>query len=698
MSWQRRARVFIAVAAVGFAVVLTFAFRSRPAPDAPPPVVVTDPDALVESAGGVTLRIDRDEEDLRITYERLQKFADGRTVMVGVTMTAERGEGRTYVIEADQGEAANDDSAVDLTGHVRLTSTDGLVMQADRATYRRGEGVVRAPGRASFSKGRTSGTSTGLEYDLNVEYLHLLKDAVVRVGGAEGSIAMEIAAGSAEFRRPDGVILFQGALNGTREGQRITADEGIAHLAGENEYLQRLVLRGNSRITGRSPEPGGLEVMSARDIDLEYRDDGQTLNEAVLVDNAEIRIAGTRSGQGRHIAAGRIEFATTADGSAPRTLDARGEMRMQLPATGGAARTIQAAAFVGDGDDSRGITSGRFTGDVVYREQAADRTRTAHSRTLDTSLAPGLGDVEEARFEGAVRFEDGPMTAVADRALYRVSAGQLELRGPVAGAPPRLVDERITVEAESIDVGFEGPRISAVGAVKSELRPQPENPGRDRSAVRRPSMLEGDEPVLVVSDRLVYSGAEGQATYTGNARLNQGETGIKADAIDIDEKTGNLAANGSVVTQSVLEQVTAEKERRRVNSIARASTFVYEEATRRAIYETGAQVNGPQGDMRARRIELFLKESGNELERVEGYDNVILNEPTRRTTGSRLTYFSEDERYYVIGEPVRIVDGTGQCQRKTEGRTLTFFQNVDRVVVDGNEQMRTRTTGATQCP
>ena len=49
----------------------------------------------------------------------------------------------------------------------------------------------------------------------------------------------------------------------------------------------------------------------------------------------------------------------------------------------------------------------------------------------------------------------------------------------------------------------------------------------------------------------------------------------------------------------------------------------------------------------------------------------------------------------MIGTPVTIVD---ECGRETTGRTLTFYQNTDRVVVDGNEQIRTRTTGTSTCP
>ncbi len=34
----------------------------------------------------------------------------------------------------------------------------------------------------------------------------------------------------------------------------------------------------------------------------------------------------------------------------------------------------------------------------------------------------------------------------------------------------------------------------------------------------------------------------------------------------------------------------------------------------------------------------------------------------------------------------------------TEGRSLTYLKGADRIVVDGSEQMRTRTQGGAKCP
>ena len=60
-----------------------------------------------------------------------------------------------------------------------------------------------------------------------------------------------------------------------------------------------------------------------------------------------------------------------------------------------------------------------------------------------------------------------------------------------------------------------------------------------------------------------------------------------------------------------------------------------EDASRRLTYTGDAHVSGPEGDMQAAKIELYLKPSGDELDHVEAYENVTLREPSSRTTDRR---------------------------------------------------------------
>ena len=178
--------------------------------------------------------------------------------------------------------------------------------------------------------------------------------------------------------------------------------------------------------------------------------------------------------------------------------------------------------------------------------------------------------------------------------------------------------------------------------------------------------------------------------------LWQGETSIKGPSITIDSRSGDLSATGPVTTSTIMLQDDNKGGKERVSSIGTSKEFAYDDDVRRATYTGDAHITGPQGDLTSPKVEMFLKPSGDELERSEAYDGVVLRGNGRKTTGERLTFFGADQRYLVTGAPVTIVD---ECGRETTGRTLTFFQTVDRIVVDGNEQIRTQTRGSkSNCP
>ena len=143
----------------------------------------------------------------------------------------------------------------------------------------------------------------------------------------------------------------------------------------------------------------------------------------------------------------------------------------------------------------------------------------------------------------------------------------------------------------------------------------------------------------------------------------------------------------------MLEQTDKNKKKERVRTMATSKEFKYEDELRRGTYTGEVHLNGPQGDVVAEKFELYLKTSGNELERAEGYDTangLTLREQGRKTTGARLTYTAADEIYVVTGLPVTIVD---QCGRETKGRTLTFHKATDTIQIDGNDRTRTQTMG-----
>ena len=84
---------------------------------------------------------------------------------------------------------------------------------------------------------------------------------------------------------------------------------------------------------------------------------------------------------------------------------------------------------------------------------------------------------------------------------------------------------------------------------------------------------------------------------------------------------------------------------------------------RRAVPARDAQLRGPQGDLRAERIEIVLAKEGNKVERLEGYTRVTLKLDMRTAVGARLTYLRERGALRDVGDR----DDTGHDYRPTDG-------------------------------
>ena len=227
--------------------------------------------------------------------------------------------------------------------------------------------------------------------------------------------------------------------------------------------------------------------------------------------------------------------------------------------------------------------------------------------------------------------------------------------------------------------------MRARGKVRSVLQPSRSKPGAP--AAKRPALLGDNDPVNVIASELTYDEASRRGVYSGQARLWQGDTVIQAEHITLDEAKGDLGADGGVVTTLALASESGEA--KPPPTLLRGGTFTYRDETRRAIYDTKAQMNGEQGNLHADHIELLLAAGENRLDRLDARGSVDVALDKRKASGATLVYRPADERYEISGAPGRFID---ECN-ESAGKTLTFFRSSDRVIIDGNEEVRTETRG-----
>ncbi len=710
---RKNARLIIAVFGVVFAVFVALQFKRRGPVGPATTIAAPASGAVVETTGGQTQRFDSSREHVRVKYDKLLTYSNGSSKLVGVMVTMEdrSGNGRSFVITGREGSVEPGETDIVLDGDVRLQSSDGLTARTEHATYTSSDGNVSAPGPVDVSKGRMSASGKGLKYDKGRDVLIILAEAIVKVapdgsaanageGGDGKSGGVDVSSGTAAFARRDKLIQFDQRVRIVRSGQTIESDAAIARLSQDEQRIETLELHNHARISGTTGGAGSLRAMSGADMTLNYAADGQSLQRALIVGEASIQLAGEGTGPGRQIVAQTLDITLGPDGVTPIGLQGREAVQLTFPPEPGApARTIRSSQIDARGEPGRGITRATFTGGVQFREHGDQVERAANSAQLEIAMKPGMASIDEARFLHAVRFEQGQLSAFAAAATYDTVKGNLELTGSEPGQlTPRTINERIAVDATRIDVVLDGPQLKAAGSVKSTL--QPAKAGADAGDAKLPSMLKQDQPVTVVADNLAYDGPASLATYTGNAKLFQVDTTIKGDSMIIDEKQGDLSASGHTMTSTLRDQEDKDKKKVRSQSTGTSNDLKYEDGPRRLTYTGAAHLVGPEGDMSAQKIELYLKLGGDDVERAEGYaapnEKLTLREVHRTTTGARMTYTADKETYVVTGAPATLID---ECGRETIGKTLTFVKSADTIVADGNQQIRTQTKGGSgKCP
>jgi lipopolysaccharide export system protein LptA len=726
MRWQKIARLAIVVFVVGFAIVVFLAMRRRPAASAGgEDIVRSDPGAILESGAGEHKRLNLGKLDFSLKYDKALTYKDGRSKFVGVTLTLPDRDGRTFVVTADEGELVSppdrpaDLTVAKLTGNVKLTTDNGLEVVSADASYDGKDGILTIPGPVTFTRARMKGSGVGASYDRNRDVLWLLADARINVvPDASGGGALEASAATAGLARTDNYLRLEGTARITTDARTAEADTITAMLDEKGEKIQLMELREHSRISGTG---AGAQTMTARHIDMTYAPDGRTLQSSRLMEGAVVELPGGPGAPSRRIAASTIDSTMSPDGATVTNLTALDKVQVDLPAEGEIpARRIRSASLRAAGTDGQGLQNAVFEGGVDFTETrpAAGTTaalnRHAESARLIVDTKPGLGPLERADFRGKVKFVDGELTAQAPRAVYAIDRDMLDLSPSDgdAGVGPLLQNRQLTVQARNIHVSPSSQKLTADTDVRSTIKPQkpaagPAPGGRGSAAppgqTHVPAILKQDQPVNVTSNRLEYDGVA-ETTYHGNALLWQDKSRIAGETIVMNDRTGNLTAKGNVRSTMMLEDEDPKTQARSLTETrGSADNLVYDDAKRLATYTatgtTPARLTSVQGDMRGNRIDLYLKESGNEVDRAEVDGNVAVTLETLYATSRHLVYTADEDKYVLTGEPVVSVtkDKDGTC-KETRGNTVTYRRLVDSTSVEAMAGVATETKPLPACP
>jgi hypothetical protein len=178
---------------------------------------------------------------------------------------------------------------------------------------------------------------------------------------------------------------------------------------------------------------------------------------------------------------------------------------------------------------------------------------------------------------------------------------------------------------------------------------------------------------------------------------------VRADAVTIDQSSGDLTATGNAQSTIALDKQDSVGGAQEIRYVDAKRTVSYASAPRTpGVPSILARLVGPQGDLSARQIDIVLADTESRVERINARQDVsILVEKTRTVSNAdRLTYIGAGGNYEVDGLPGRPlvwVEKDDTVCRENSGMKLTFKKDESGATLDGAGQRRFQ-TGPQPCP
>jgi lipopolysaccharide export system protein LptA len=322
-------------------------------------------------------------------------------------------------------------------------------------------------------------------------------------------------------------------------------------------------------------------------------------------------------------------------------------------------------------------------------------------------------------------------TATADRADYDGATDTLTLTGK-----PVFRDDTLEMTAERFAVERATDNTVATGAVQTTLRSSNQSGSG--------GLLSGNQATHVIARQAQMLHDSQKAIFTGQARLWQGANSVEAPVIELSQKMQTLTAYGNAsctqcvhttfLGQAALVQPgevaqPGKSKAMKAGSLTEGkgnrgpSTYrvlsqrlLYSDAERKATFSDHVEAISSSGNVFADRAEVFLTPSNvhaqtrpgvrsaetanqemankmaphsnnspqSSVERIVATGHVVVEQPGRRGTGTRLVYTASDGQFVLTGEgahPPQVVDS---IQGTVTGEVLTFSSPTQAIIVSGS--------------
>jgi lipopolysaccharide export system protein LptA len=321
------------------------------------------------------------------------------------------------------------------------------------------------------------------------------------------------------------------------------------------------------------------------------------------------------------------------------------------------------------------------------------------SHDLLATFQPNSSQLAKLEQWGQFKYEQGERHAKAERAILDQPKNIITL---VNGA--RVWDSTGATDATTIVMDQKNSDIEAEGNVESTRMPEK----KDDDSNGTSSLLSNDQPMHARSRKMSSANHNQSIKYEGNAVLWQGANRLQGDLVEIDREHSTVSARGRVVSQLVDKAKaddpdaqdkakpttkpaaqTTTKPAAPVFTIVKAPELFYDDDQRLAHYKGGVVLNRPNMQVKGQEIRAFLRDDSDDSSLdhafADGKVEILQTAPDHIRNGA-----SEHAEYYVDDDKVILEGGnprfSDSVRGNTRGSKLTWFSKDDRLLVNGVEK------------
>jgi LPS export ABC transporter protein LptC len=538
-----------------------------------------------------------------ITAKRVIAYQSSWNTLEDVALTIYRPNGLTYELICPQAQFNSETKEAEVKGGVRVTSSDGVVIQTAALHFDGNRLTNHIP--VQFTVDRWSGNAGALDLDVAAETLHLFENMTAATSPAPNDPPMSLKALDGLFRRKENNVEFTTNVTMTRAADRVDAQQIVGRFTQNRKTLMGLEGHGHvvmqlSAITNPGENLGGRKVINCDRFYSEVAPDG-TINAM----NAVGDIAPAHA---------------VLDGPPTRDITCK-QFRIELV--------------------NRAVNQLKAEQNVVMKElgPAPRQIMTDH---VTMAFEQATHKATSAFLDGNFKYTDPRNQATAIRANYDIIGDRVLLTAE-PGFDPTVTSDGNILKAKQIEFAPHAGTARATGSVIAQLV------SRSGVSADATNLFPAGKPVFVNSDLLIMRQTGKTALFTGNVRAWQDTNTLFAQELQVVGSGDSIAARGNVQTTLYNSPSGAV---RKAPMLSRSDTLTARKNDRRIELAGNVKMDDETRSMTSEHATFFF-DASRKIDRMEADGKVVLVDPSqgRRATADKAIYHVETKIADLTGKP-----------------------------------------------